>query len=143
MAAPTNAAYVKKVLANSGPSTHGTSLRLPRRGSLHLDFGDIYPDYVADGDKSDEPVAFHHGHVAESAFRHFRHQPVGRVGLPRRNHSLGHEVRDWLLQDLGAALADGPHEIALRHYARDLVVVLHDDDAANAMLLEQLCDIEQ
>jgi len=25
MAAPTNAAYVKKVLANSEPSTHGTS----------------------------------------------------------------------------------------------------------------------
>ena len=40
---------------------------LPRRGSLHLDFGDIYPDYVADGDKSDEPVAFHHGHVAAGA----------------------------------------------------------------------------
>jgi len=27
MAAPTNAANVKKVLANSGPSTHGTSRR--------------------------------------------------------------------------------------------------------------------
>jgi len=26
MAAPTNAAQVKKVLANSGPSTHGTSV---------------------------------------------------------------------------------------------------------------------
>jgi hypothetical protein len=26
MAAPTNAAHVKKVLANSGPSTHGTSV---------------------------------------------------------------------------------------------------------------------
>jgi hypothetical protein len=29
MAAPTNAAYVKKVLANSEPSTHGTSRHFP------------------------------------------------------------------------------------------------------------------
>src|SRR5450756_47140 len=31
MAAPTNAANVKKVLANSEPSTHGTSRHSPRR----------------------------------------------------------------------------------------------------------------
>jgi hypothetical protein len=31
MAAPTNAADVKKALANSEPSTHGTPLRSPRR----------------------------------------------------------------------------------------------------------------
>ena len=31
-------------------------------------------------------------------------------------------------------MADRPHEIALRHDARDLVVVSHNDDAANAML---------
>ena len=31
MAAPTNAANVKKVLANSEPSTHGTSLRSRHR----------------------------------------------------------------------------------------------------------------
>jgi hypothetical protein len=30
MAAPTNAAYVKKILANSEPSTHGTSRHSPR-----------------------------------------------------------------------------------------------------------------
>jgi hypothetical protein len=70
-------------------------------------------------------------------------QPVDRVGLPRRDHSLGHEVRDRLLQDFGAALADRPQEIAFRHDARDLVVVSHNDDAANAMLRKQLGDIEQ
>jgi hypothetical protein len=31
MAAPTNAAYVKKVLANSEPSTHGTKRTWPAR----------------------------------------------------------------------------------------------------------------
>ena len=31
MAAPTNAAYVKKALANSEPSTHGTKLPCRRR----------------------------------------------------------------------------------------------------------------
>jgi hypothetical protein len=31
MAAPTNAANVKKALANSEPSTHGTSRHSPRR----------------------------------------------------------------------------------------------------------------
>jgi hypothetical protein len=40
-------------------------------------------------------------------------------------------------------LANRPHEIALGHDARDLVVVSNNDDAANAMLREQLCDIEQ
>src|SRR3954471_20831268 len=37
MAAPTNAAYVKKALANSEPSTHGTSQpwQLPRRTAGH------------------------------------------------------------------------------------------------------------
>ena len=85
----------------------------------------------------------HHGHVAKPARRHFRHQLVDRVGLPRRDHSLGHEVRDWLLQDFGAGLADGPHEIALGHDAHDLVVVSQDDDTANAMLREQFCDFEQ
>jgi hypothetical protein len=40
-------------------------------------------------------------------------------------------------------MADRPHEIPLRHDASDLVVVSHDDDAANSMLREQLCDIEQ
>jgi len=34
MAAPTNAANVKKALANSEPSTHGTSLHSLRRNSL-------------------------------------------------------------------------------------------------------------
>jgi len=34
MAAPTKAAYVKKALANSEPSTHGTSLHSPRRTNL-------------------------------------------------------------------------------------------------------------
>jgi hypothetical protein len=34
MAAPTNAANVKKVLANSEPSTHGTSLRSRHRNIL-------------------------------------------------------------------------------------------------------------
>src|SRR5450759_5830715 len=34
MAAPTNAANVKKALANSEPSTHGTSLHSPRRTNL-------------------------------------------------------------------------------------------------------------
>ena len=34
MAAPTNAAYVKKVLANPEPSTHGTSLHSRRRNIL-------------------------------------------------------------------------------------------------------------
>jgi len=33
-------------------------------------------------------------------------------------------------------LADRPHEIALRHDARDLVVVCDDYDAASAMLRE-------
>jgi rhodanese-related sulfurtransferase len=28
------------------------------------------------------------------------------VGLPRRDHSLGHEVRDWLLQDLDPRFAE-------------------------------------
>lgn len=70
-----------------------------------------------------------------------RHQLVDRVGLPRRDHTLGHEVRDGLLQDFGTPLADRPHEIALRHDARDLVVVSHDDDAANATLPKQRCDI--
>ena len=32
MAAPTNAAYVKKVLANSEPSTHGTKRACPLCG---------------------------------------------------------------------------------------------------------------
>jgi hypothetical protein len=41
----------------------------------------------------------------------------------------------------GAALANRPHEIAFRHDARDLVVVFHDDDAANAMLRKQLNDL--
>jgi hypothetical protein len=34
MAAPTNAALVKKVLANSEPSTHGPSRQLLRHGDL-------------------------------------------------------------------------------------------------------------
>ena len=34
MAAPTNAAYVKKALANSEPSTHGPKLTSPERGAL-------------------------------------------------------------------------------------------------------------
>jgi len=34
MAAPTNAAYVKKALANSEPSTHGTSRHSRRRTIL-------------------------------------------------------------------------------------------------------------
>jgi hypothetical protein len=34
MAAPTNAANVKKVLANSEPSTHGTSRHLVRRSDM-------------------------------------------------------------------------------------------------------------
>ena len=42
MAAPTNAAYVKKVLANSEPSTHGTN-----RTSGHVRFS------VAIGGKAD------------------------------------------------------------------------------------------
>ena len=33
MAAPTNAAFVKKVLANPEPSTHGTYRRIPRDGT--------------------------------------------------------------------------------------------------------------
>jgi hypothetical protein len=73
----------------------------------------------------------------------FRHQSIDRVGLSRRDHRLGHEVRDWLAQDFGARLADGPHEIALRHDAHDLVVVSQDDNAANAMLREELCDFKQ
>jgi len=36
MAAPTNAANVKKALANSEPSTHGTSLRSLRRKNRSL-----------------------------------------------------------------------------------------------------------
>ena len=68
---------------------------------------------------------------------------ISRVGLPRGDHSLGHEVRDWLLQNFGAGLADRSYEIALGYDARDLVVVSQDDDAANSMLHEQLCDIEQ
>jgi hypothetical protein len=34
MAAPTNAANVKKALANSEPSTHGTSRYSPRRNGF-------------------------------------------------------------------------------------------------------------
>jgi hypothetical protein len=34
MAAPTNAANMKKTLANSEPSTHGTSATLKRRGLM-------------------------------------------------------------------------------------------------------------
>src|SRR4029453_14211665 len=60
-----------------------------------------------------------------------------------RNHRLSHEVRDWLVQDFGAGLAHRPHEITPGKYAPDLFVVFHNDDAANAMLREQLCDIEQ
>jgi len=37
MAAPTNAAYVKKALANSEPSTHGTK-RTRRRDRAHVRF---------------------------------------------------------------------------------------------------------
>jgi hypothetical protein len=40
-------------------------------------------------------------------------------------------------------LANRSHEVALRHDARDLAVISLDDNAADAMLLEQLCDIEQ
>jgi len=34
MAAPTNAAYVKKALANSEPSTHGTKQHADRRTNV-------------------------------------------------------------------------------------------------------------
>ena len=34
MAAPTNAAYVKKILANSEPSTHGTQRTFKSRKSM-------------------------------------------------------------------------------------------------------------
>ena len=44
---------------------------LPRCGSLHLDFGDLYLDQVADGNETDQPVSLHDGHVAKSACRHF------------------------------------------------------------------------
>jgi hypothetical protein len=44
-----------------------------------------------------------------------------------RDYSFGHEVRDWSLQDFGAALADCSQEIALRHDARDLVVISNND----------------
>ena len=67
--------------------------------------------------------------------RHFRHQPVDRVSLPRRDDPLGHVVEDRLLQNLGSRLADRPHEVALRHDARDVVVVSQDYDASNAMQL--------
>jgi hypothetical protein len=42
-----------------------------------------------------------------------------------------------------APFAYRPHEVALRHDARDLAVISLDDNAANVMLLEQFCDIEQ
>jgi hypothetical protein len=49
MAAPTNAANVKKVLANSGPSTHGTfetytDVRYTTAFGANADIGQRLPD---------------------------------------------------------------------------------------------------
>jgi hypothetical protein len=65
------------------------------------------------------------------------------VSASRRNHRLGHVDRHRLFQDFGSGFAYRPHEVALRHDARDLAGISLDDDAANVMLLEQFCDIEQ
>ena len=103
----------------------------------------MHLDQIADGDEANQPALLYHRHVAKSACRHFRHEPLAGVGLLRRNYSLGHKIRDRLVQNLVAGLADRAHEIALRHDARDLVIVSQDNDAANTMLREQFCDIER
>jgi hypothetical protein len=42
-----------------------------RCGSLHLAFGDLCLDQVANGDEANQPVSLHHGHVAELMYCHF------------------------------------------------------------------------
>lgn len=42
-----------------------------RRGSLHVDFGDLDLDQVANGDEANQAVSLQHRHVAELTYRHF------------------------------------------------------------------------
>src|SRR5450759_3356263 len=59
MAAPTNAAYVKKILANPEPSTHGTSRQLLQRRkirSLSAHSGH-YSGLARDGSVANNPKA--------------------------------------------------------------------------------------
>src|SRR4029450_13237864 len=77
---------------------------LPRRGRFHLHVRELYLDQITDRDEANQPTRLHYWHVAKSVHSHFRQQPLARVGVPRGDHILGHEVRDWLVQDFGAGL---------------------------------------
>src|SRR3954451_1687244 len=93
MAAPTNAAYVKKALANSEPSTHGTSrisgdvrLESAKRAKADIDPGRRHQSRFYEYTPSGRPEPVVPGCLTSAISRR------GRTALPKRQRPLPVEI---------------------------------------------------